>query len=63
MWTYPDTDVLHHQKLSATHVRSAGKLLKLAENNGGVYIKVRVEFNRHWLLKVAFSGLILPLYW
>ncbi|VDM19933.1 unnamed protein product [Wuchereria bancrofti] len=40
LWTCSDMDVLYHQKLSAAHIRSAGKLLKLAENNGGVYIKV-----------------------
>ncbi|KAK6109367.1 ABC1 family protein [Brugia pahangi] len=40
LWTCSGMDALYHQKLSAAHIRSAGRLLKLAENNGGVYIKV-----------------------
>lgn len=47
MWTCPDRGTLYRQKLSSTHIRSARKLLKLAENNGGVYIKVRVIFGMH----------------
>ncbi|VDM99795.1 unnamed protein product [Thelazia callipaeda] len=40
MWTSSKTDTCYRQKISATHKRSAEKLLKLAKSNGGVYIKV-----------------------
>lgn len=46
MWTCPATDILYRQKMSAAHIRSAQKLLKLAEDNGGVYIKVRVILSK-----------------
>ncbi|VDN86262.1 unnamed protein product [Brugia pahangi] len=52
LWTCSGMDALYHQKLSAAHIRSAGRLLKLAENNGGVYIKglkysITVQVGQH----------------
>ncbi|CAG9529963.1 unnamed protein product [Cercopithifilaria johnstoni] len=63
MWTCPNTDILYHQKLSATHVRSARKLLKLAENNGGVYIKVGQHLaSLEYLLPVEYTDALCVLH-
>ncbi|VBB30347.1 unnamed protein product [Acanthocheilonema viteae] len=59
MWTCPDTDVLYQQKLSAAHIRNAQKLLKLAEKNGGVYIKVGQHLaSLEYLLPVEYTDVL-----
>lgn len=59
MWSYPYVDPLHYQKLSETHSRCASRLLKLAERNGGVYIKVSVKCSWFCLFSVTFLEIIL----
>uniref|UniRef100_A0A1I7VZ80 Protein kinase domain-containing protein n=1 Tax=Loa loa TaxID=7209 RepID=A0A1I7VZ80_LOALO len=63
MWTCSGTDTLYHQKLSAAHVRNAKKLLKLAENNGGVYIKVGQHLaSLEYLLPVEYTDTLCVLH-
>uniref|UniRef100_A0A8R1XMJ3 ABC1 domain-containing protein n=1 Tax=Onchocerca volvulus TaxID=6282 RepID=A0A8R1XMJ3_ONCVO len=63
MWNCPKTDVLYQQKLSAVHIRSARKLLKLAENNGGVYIKVGQHLaSLEYLLPVEYTDTLCVLH-
>uniref|UniRef100_A0A0R3S2G2 ABC1 domain-containing protein n=1 Tax=Elaeophora elaphi TaxID=1147741 RepID=A0A0R3S2G2_9BILA len=63
MWMCPDTNISYHQELSAAHVRSARKLLKLAENNGGVYIKVGQHLaSLEYLLPVEYTDALCVLH-
>ncbi|VDK78802.1 unnamed protein product [Litomosoides sigmodontis] len=63
MWTCPDRGTLYHQKLSSTHIRSARKLLKLAENNGGVYIKIGQHLaSLEYLLPVEYTDALCVLH-
>ncbi|MCP9260737.1 putative aarF domain-containing protein kinase 1 [Dirofilaria immitis] len=63
IWNCPKTDILYQQKLSEAHIRSAKKLLKLAENNGGVYIKVGQHLaSLEYLLPIEYTDALCVLH-